>query len=126
MSAIVGKYKVGGRIDAAVVIAPSGDIDFREMTKIKKIICEDLLRDQPRFVLCLKKVEFVNYLAIGVLAAGLKTIRNCNGDLKLAEMDPLVREIFTHVGMDQLFEIYATVGEAIEAFDEEWEGAVNQ
>jgi anti-sigma B factor antagonist len=112
------------RIQATIVIAPSGDIDFREMTKIKKIICEDLLRDQPRFVLCLKKVEFVNYLAIGVLVAVLKTVRNCNGDLKLAEMSAPVRQIFSFVGMDELFEIYSTIEEAIEAFDEEWVGQV--
>jgi len=91
------------------------------MTKIKKIMCEEMLRDQPHFILCLKKVEFVNYLAIGVLAAGLKVVRNCDGDVKLAEMSGPVRQIFCLVGMDALFEIYATLEEAIEAFDEEWE-----
>jgi anti-anti-sigma regulatory factor len=52
----------------------------------------------------------------------LKVLRNLNGDLKLAGMTPYVRDIFKVVGMDQFFEDYTTLEDAIDSFDDDWEG----
>ena len=104
------------------VIDIAGDIDFREMIRIKDMIGSLIEREQTKVVLNLRSVDHINYLSIGVLLERLKVLRNLNGDLKLAGMTPYVRDIFRVVGMDQFFEDYTTLEDAIDSFDSDWEG----
>jgi len=104
------------------VIDISGDIDFREMIRIKDVIGSLIDREQTKVVLNLRSVDHINYLSIGVLLERLRVLRNLNGDLKLAGMTPYVRDIFRVVGMDRFFEEYMTLEDAIGSFDDDWEG----
>lgn len=104
------------------VIDVSGDIDFREMIRIKEAIGSLIEKDRTKVVLNLKAVDHINYLSIGVLLERLRMLRNMNGDLKLSGMSPYLRDIFKIVGMDQFFEEYRSLEDAIESFDEDWEG----
>lgn len=105
------------------VIDVNGDIDFREMLRIKNVIGSLIEIDRIKVVLNLKAVDHINYLSIGVLLDRLKILRSLNGDLKLSGMSPYLRTIFRVAGMDQFFEEYTSLEEAIESFDEEWEGS---
>jgi len=104
------------------VIDVAGDIDLREMIRIKEVICSLIEKDRTKVILNLKAVDHINYLSIGVLLERLKILRNLNGDLKLAGMSPYLRDIFRVVGMDQYFEEYASLEDAVESFDDDWEG----
>jgi anti-sigma B factor antagonist len=104
------------------VIDVSGDIDFREMIRIKNVIGGLIEKDRLKVVLNLRAVDHINYLSIGVLLERLKLLRNLNGDLKLAGMSPFLRDIFKVVGMDRFFEDYTSLEDAIESFDDDWEG----
>ena len=104
------------------VIDVSGDIDFREMIRIKNVIGGLIEKDRLKVVLNLRAVDHINYLSIGVLLERLKLLRNLNGDLKLAGMSPFLRDIFKVVGMDRFFEYYTSLEDAIESFDDDWEG----
>ena len=104
------------------VIDVAGDIDFREMIRIKDMIGCLIEKERTKVVLNLKSVDHINYLSIGVLVERLKLLRNLNGDLKLAGMSPFLRDIFKVVGMDQFFEEYTSLEDAVASFDEDWEG----
>ncbi|HZD41932.1 MAG TPA: STAS domain-containing protein [Terriglobales bacterium] len=104
------------------VIDVSGDIDFREMIRIKNMIGGLIEKDRTKVVLNLRAVDHINYLSIGVLVERLKLLRNLNGDLKLSGMSPFLRDIFRVVGMDGFFEEYSSLEDAIESFDDDWEG----
>lgn len=104
------------------VIDLAGDIDFREMIRIKNVIGGLIEKDQTKVVLNLKSVDHINYLSIGVLLERLKLLRNLNGDLKLSGMSPFLRDIFRVVGMDRFFEEYTSLEDAVESFDDDWEG----
>src|SRR2546426_8257390 len=86
------------------VLDVTGDIDFREMIRIKDAIGSLIEKERTKVVLNLKSVDHINYLSIGVLLERLKLLRNLNGDLKLAGMSPFLRDIFKVVGMDRFFE----------------------
>ncbi|MEE8074689.1 MAG: STAS domain-containing protein [Candidatus Binatia bacterium] len=105
------------------VIDINGDIDFREMIRIKDVISSLIDKDQTKVILNLKAVDHINYLSIGVLLERLRILRTLNGDLKLAGMSYYLRNIFRAVGMDQFFEDYTSLEEAIESFAEDWEGS---
>src|SRR5438093_13620674 len=68
------------------VIDVAGDIDFREMIRIKDTIGSLIEKERIKVVLNLRSVDHINYLSIGVLLERLKLLRNLNGDLKLAGM----------------------------------------
>ena len=70
------------------VLDVAGDIDFREMIRIKDMIGGLIEKDRTKVVLNLRAVDHINYLSIGVLLERLKLLRNLNGDLKLAGMNP--------------------------------------
>jgi len=103
------------------VIDISGDIDFREMIRIKGVIALLIQKEQTKVVLNLKAVDHINYLSIGVLVEQLRALRNLNGDLKLSGMNPYLRNIFRAVGMDQFFEDYPSLEDAVESFDSDWD-----
>lgn len=103
------------------VIDVTGDIDFREMIRIKDVIGSLIEKERIKVILNLKAVDHINYLSIGLLVERLRLLRNLNGDLKLAGMSPYVRDIFKVVGMDQFFEEYVSLEDAIESFDDDWE-----
>jgi len=104
------------------VIDVAGDIDFREMNRIREMIGGLIEKERTKVVLNLKSVDHINYLSIGVLLERLKVLRTLNGDLKLAGMSPFLRDIFKVVGMDRFFEEYTSLEDAIESFDDDWEG----
>ncbi len=103
------------------VLDISGDIDFHEMLRIKDVIGSLVENQRIKVILNLKAVDHINYLSIGVLLERLMVLRNLNGDLKLAGMNPYVMDIFRVVGMDRIFEQYGSLEDAIESFDDDWE-----
>lgn len=109
-------------IQDIAVIDVTGDIDVREMVRIKGVIGSLIEKEQLKVVLNLKAVDHINYLSIGVLLERLSVLRNLNGDLKLSGMNPYLKDIFKVVGMDGIFEYYKSLEDAIESFDEDWEG----
>ena len=54
------------------VLDVTGDIDFREMIRIKEAIGGLMEKDRIKVVLNLKSVDHINYLSIGVLLERLK------------------------------------------------------
>ena len=109
-------------IQDIAVIDVNGDIDLRQMVWIKDMIGGLIEKERIKVVLNLKAVDHINYLSIGVLLDRLKLLREMNGDLKLSGMSPYLKDIFKVVGMDRAFEFYASLDEAIESFDDDWEG----
>src|SRR5215475_8980345 len=83
------------------VLDVAGDIDFREMIRIKDMIVGLIEKDRTKVVLNLRAVDHINYLSIGALLERLKLRRNLNGDLKLPGMRPLLRDIVKVVEIDR-------------------------
>ena len=103
------------------VLDVAGDIDFREMIRIKDMIGGLIEKDRTKVVLNLRAVDHINYLSIGVLVEQLRTLRNLNGDLKLAGINPYLRNIFRVVGMDQFLDDYPSLEDGVESFDSDWD-----
>jgi len=104
------------------VIDVVGDIDFKEMMRIKNVIGALIERQNTHVVLNLKAVDHINYMSLGVLLERLRLLRNLNGDLKLVGISSYVMDIFKFVGVDHLFETYGSIEDAIESFDDDWRG----
>ncbi len=55
------------------VLDVTGDIDFREMIRIKDAIGSLIEKERIKVVLNLKSVDHINYLSIGVLNESIST-----------------------------------------------------
>jgi len=72
--------------------------------KIKKIVID------------LNGVSWMNSMGVGSLMRCLTTIRNAEGDLRLARMSEKARSVFVITQLISIFKIFETVDEARESF----------
>lgn len=106
----------------ALVVNVRGAIDMREMARVKDMI-DTAYGHNPRVVLALAGVEAIQPMTMGLLLGAAVKLRKIGGDLKLAGLSAELGITFKLFGLKHFFEIYGTVEEAIESFDETWQGA---
>ena len=58
-------------------------------------------------------VSFMNSSGLGILISGQSTMKKSNGSFKLAKISPSIGGILSITMLDQIFEQYDTVGEAL-------------
>jgi len=79
--------------------------------EISSIIDE---RDEPKLVVSFANVEHLSSAALGTMITINSKIRAKSGDLRLADIDPQIYEVFVITKLNKLFNIHDTTGEAIE------------
>ena len=100
----------------ATVVAPTGRLDVAGAPALKDAISEALKNGQPRVVLDMEGVSFVDSTGLGSVIAALKQIRSSQGDLRLAAPNQQVRVVLELTTLDRVFPYYPTVEEALSGF----------
>ncbi|MBN1350639.1 STAS domain-containing protein [candidate division KSB1 bacterium] len=104
-------------IDDAVVLYLSGKI----MGGPDAAILNDKLHElveagKTKVVADLSKVNWMNSSGLGILISGLTTMKNINGNLKLACLTERIKSLLMITKLITVFETYNTVDEAIASF----------
>ena len=68
---------------------------------------------KKKFVIDMSSVEHINSSGLGMLIASLNAVRQAGGDLKVANASPRVLELLTITKLNQIFESYKSVDEAV-------------
>jgi anti-sigma B factor antagonist len=102
--------------NGVTVVAPTGRLDVAGAPALKDAISEALKNGQPRVVLDLEGVSFVDSTGLGSVIAALKQIRGALGDLRLAAPNQQVRVVLELTTLDRVFPYYSTVEEALTGF----------
>ena len=76
-----------------------------------------LKSDRPRLVFDFSGVRQIDSAGVEMLLKCLEKVMRLDGDLKLAELTPEASIILELTRVDRLFEIYASVDEAVESFN---------
>jgi anti-sigma B factor antagonist len=100
----------------ATIVAPTGRLDVAGAPTLKDAITEALKNGEPRVVLDLEGVSFVDSTGLGSVIAALKQIRSSQGDLRLAAPNQQVRVVLELTTLDRVFPYYSTVEEALTGF----------
>ncbi|MCB1149019.1 MAG: anti-sigma factor antagonist [Chlamydiia bacterium] len=104
--------------EGILVIKLEGEsLDAKEAPEFKKRIMD--LIDQEgtsKVVFDLSKLTFIDSTGLGSFLSILRSLNGMHGDLRLACMTRSIHAIFELVCMNKIFEIYATVDEALEAY----------
>ena len=72
--------------------------------------------ERPRFVLDCSMIGDMNYALINLLLSCLEAVMKCNGDVRLAALNPTAMAAFRVAGLDRIFETYATTESAVQSF----------
>ncbi len=72
---------------------------------------------QPKIVISFKNVEHLSSAALGALITINNKIREKEGQLRLADIDARVYEIFLITKLNTLFKIYENTEQAIKSFE---------
>jgi anti-sigma B factor antagonist len=102
--------------NGVTVVAPTGRLDVAGAPALKDAISEAVKNGQPRVVLDLEGVSFVDSTGLGSVIAALKQIRSSQGDLRLAAPNQQVRVVLELTTLDRVFPYYSTVEEALTGF----------
>jgi anti-anti-sigma factor len=100
----------------ATIVAPTGRLDVAGAPALKDAISEALKNGQPRVILDMEGVSFVDSTGLGSVIAALKQIRSSQGDLRLAAPNQQVRVVLELTTLDRVFPYYSTVEEALTGF----------
>lgn len=72
--------------------------------------------DRPCFVLDCSSVRLMDKTRVQLLLSCLEHAMKCNGDVRLAGLQPEAARILRNLGADRLFEIYRTTDAAVASF----------
>ncbi|MDX8336491.1 MULTISPECIES: STAS domain-containing protein [Cetobacterium] len=103
-------------VDDIRVIKVCGELDALVAPKLKERISKQIELDINKFVIDFSELVHINSLAMGILRGKLRVVRDLGGDIKLVGLNDHIKTIFEMIGLDELFDIYATEEEAIASF----------
>jgi anti-sigma B factor antagonist len=107
------------------VIEHEGAVVFELKGKIMggpdALVFHDTLKEyinkgHKKFVLDLAKVDWMNSSGLGILISGLTTVRNAEGELKLARVTDKIQSLLMITKLITVFETYSTVENALLSF----------
>lgn len=103
--------------DGVVILEPKGKImGGPDATVLHDQIHGAIGRGKLHVVIDLSKVDWMNSTGLGILIAGLTTMRDNKGELKLAAVTEKIQSLLTITKLITVFEAHDTVDQAIASF----------
>ncbi|MCX6008254.1 MAG: STAS domain-containing protein [Chloroflexi bacterium] len=107
---------VGKKLGDINVLSISGRLDALYATEMEKALESLLNAGQLRLVIDFASLDYISSSGLRVFLSALKKVRKQEGDIKMSQMKPCIREVFDMSGFSQLFKIFDTDDEAIQGF----------
>ena len=100
------------------IISLSGRLDAYCANDLEKKLDSLIDMAQDQMVVSLQELEYISSSGLRVLLAALKKVRKQEGDIKLACLQPYIKEVFDIAGFTQLFSIFDAEEAAVDSFGE--------
>jgi len=101
--------------NVAVVTLHFDEFDASISDEFKRQM-QPILQSNPRVVLDLARVRFVDSSGCGAILSCLKALTGQGGDLKLCGVQPRVRTTFELIRLHRICEIFSTREDAVASF----------
>lgn len=109
----VQSVRWAGPDDRTVIVEAAGEIDLRCSAAFQQALLEPLEKNPQRMIVDLAQVTYMDSSGVASLVKLLSRVRRGKIELKLASLTPRVRSVFEITRLDTVFEICATVQEAL-------------
>jgi anti-sigma B factor antagonist len=99
------------------VLEPKGKImGGPDATILHDKLHEFIEKGQKRVIIDMSQVEWMNSTGLGILISGLTTLRNNQGELKLANVTGKIQSLLTITKLITVFEAFYSVEDAVNSF----------
>lgn len=98
--------------DAVTVVDVAGEVDLYTAPRLEEALARVSPAGPPLVVVNLARTTYLDSTALRVLTATLKRVREQKGEIALVITQPKIVKLFSITGLDQVFPICGTEGEA--------------
>jgi len=108
------KEKFDGEV---AILGVSGNLmGGPETTLVHDKVREIVGKGHKKLVIDLAKVKWINSSGLGVLMGSLTTMKNAEGDMKLANVSDRIQSLFMITKLITIFETYDSTDKAVGSF----------
>ncbi|MEA2030615.1 MAG: STAS domain-containing protein [candidate division Zixibacteria bacterium] len=105
--------------DGIVVLEPKGKImGGPDATLLNDKLHEIINAEKKKVVVDLSKVDWMNSTGLGILISSYSTLRNNNGELKLANVTEKIQSLLSITKLVTVFDSHDSVEDAISSFEQ--------
>lgn len=113
------QLKLSTRIlDGVLIVDCNGRIIFGEESAALRDTIRNLIADNPRLVLNLSGVNYIDSGGLGTLVALYTAAHNMNGSIKLSSLTQRVGDLLQVTKLLTVFEVYDEEQKAVQSFRE--------
>jgi anti-sigma B factor antagonist len=91
--------------EAATVIELVGDLDFHTARRLRETLLELHSEGSNNVVLDMSRLEFIDSSGLSVLVAGLKRLRNSDGNLSLRAVPEQTKRVLEVSGLSRVLSV---------------------
>ncbi len=103
--------------DGVVILSPKGKImGGPDASLLHDKLYEYIEQNKKRVIIDLAQVDWMNSTGLGILISGYTTLRNNEGELKLANVTEKIQSLLTITKLVTVFEAYDSIEEAVKSF----------
>jgi len=110
------KFKTKEHNDVTIIALYSNMMGGPDAATLNALLHELVEKGKKKVVIDLANVRLMNSSGLGTLIAGLTTMRNAGGDLKLANISEKIQSLLVVTKLNTIFEQYSSIEKAIESF----------
>jgi anti-sigma B factor antagonist len=109
-------------LEGVVLLYPKGFVNAHTVRLFESEIQKALDQERYRIVVNCAGLTYIASAGLGALMGVIEEIRHHGGDIRLADLNETVSNIFEILGFNHLYRIFPSEVEAIVSFREEGEG----
>jgi anti-sigma B factor antagonist len=114
----MSNFSVGFRAAGEVqVLELNGELDAHTASELDAAIKRCIDSNQVQIVVNGKNLQYISSAGLGVFMAYIEEVREPGGDIKIAELQPRVFNVFDLLGFPMLFDIVDDEQDALARFD---------
>lgn len=102
--------------DDVYIIEIFGRMDSISSKEIEERLISLIEQNKDKIIIDLSAVDYISSVGLRVLLSALKKQKERDGSIKLASLQPFVRDIFKMTGFDRIFSISRDQEEAMSKF----------
>lgn len=103
-------------VEHVTLVQVQGRVDSMNANQLGEALSGEIDGGHTRLVLDLSGVDYMSSAGLRELVNALKKVKRVTGDMRIAQPSERVREVLEMAGLDTIFQIYPTQGEAVGSY----------